>query len=673
MKCGFNSLVGPIPPEIGNLTQLFFLVLSGNSFSGHIPPELSRLTLLQGLGLHSNALEGPIPENIFELTRLTVLRLELNRFTGPISTSISKLEMLSDLDLHGNALNGSIPTSMEHLVRLMSLDLSHNHLTGSIPGSVMGKMKSMQIFLNLSYNLLDGNIPQELGMLEAVQAIDLSNNNLSGIIPKTLGGCRNLFSLDLSGNKLSGSIPAEALVQMSMLSRINLSRNDLNGQIPEKLAELKHLSALDLSRNQLEGIIPYSFGNLSSLKHLNLSFNHLEGRVPESGLFKNISSSSLAGNPALCGTKSLKSCSKKNSHTFSKKTVLILLAIGVVSIVLVLSVVIPLVLQRAKKKKTTSTENTEPEFTAALKLIRYDRNEIENATSFFSEENIIGSSSLSTVYKGQLEDGKTIAVKQLNVQKFSAESDKCFYREIKTLSQLRHRNLVKVLGYAWESPKLKVLVLEYMQNGSLESIIHNPQVDQSWGTLSERINVCVSIASALEYLHSGYDFPIVHCDLKPSNVLLDGDWVAHVSDFGTARILGVHLPDGNSLSSASAFEGTIGYMAPEFAYMRRATPKVDVFSFGVVVMEVLVKRRPTGLTDKDGLPISLRQLVERALANGIDGLLQVLDPVIAKNLPKEEEALEQLFQIAFSCTNPNPEDRPDMKEVLSCLQKISAR
>jgi LRR receptor-like serine/threonine-protein kinase FLS2 len=427
----------------------------------------------------------------------------------------------------------------------------------------MAKMKSMQIFLNLSYNLLDGNIPQELGMLEAVQAIDLSNNNLSGIIPKTLAGCRNLFSLDLSGNKLSGSIPAEALVQMSMLSLMNLSRNDLNGQIPEKLAELKHLSALDLSRNQLEGIIPYSFGNLSSLKHLNLSFNHLEGRVPESGLFKNISSSSLVGNPALCGTKSLKSCSKKNSHTFSKKTtVFILLAIGVVSIFLVLSVVIPLFLQRAKKHKTTSTENMEPEFTSALKLIRYDRNEIENATSFFSEENIIGASSLSTVYKGQLEDGKTIAVKQLNFQKFSAESDKCFYREIKTLSQLRHRNLVKVLGYAWESAKLKVLVLEYMQNGSLESIIHNPQVDQSWWTLYERINVCVSIASALEYLHSGYDFPIVHCDLKPSNVLLDGDWVAHVSDFGTARILGVHLQDGNSLSSASAFEGTIGYMAP---------------------------------------------------------------------------------------------------------------
>lgn len=344
---------------------------------------------------------------------------------------------------------------------------------------------------------------------------------------------------------------------------MNLSRNELDGQIPESLAELKHLTALDISQNQLKGKIPESFANLSSLKQLNLSFNQLEDQVPETGIFKSISASSLIGNPGLCGSKSLQPCRKRSSLSLSKKTVWILISIGVVFTLLILAVLISILLRSARKPKAERIEDAEPEFTSKLKLTRFEPIELENATSFFSEDNIIGASSLSTVYKGQLEDGGIVAVKKLNLQQFPEESDRSFYREVKTLSQLRHNNLVKVIGYAWESTKLKALVLEYMHNGSLDSIIHDPHVDQSRWTLSERINVCISIASGLDYLHSGYDFPIVHCDLKPSNILLDSNWAAHVSDFGTARILGVHLQDGSSLSSvSSAFQGTIGYLAP---------------------------------------------------------------------------------------------------------------
>ena len=562
----WNSLAGPIPPEISNLTRLYSLQLAGNGFSGRIPPALSKLSLLQGLNLNDNALEGTIPDEIFELQQLSDLGLGNNRFVGPIPDAVSKLEFLLYLTLQGNMLNGSIPASMASLSRLASLDLSHNHLVGSIPGVVIAGMKNMQMYLNFSHNSLSGLIPVELGRLEMVQGLDLSNNNLSGSIPESLRGCRNLFNLDLSANQLSGAVPEKAFVGMDVLTSLNLSRNNLDGGLPGSLAKMKNLNSLDFSQNKFNGIIPESYANMSNLKHLNLSFNRLEGRVPETGIFKNMNASSLVGNPGLCGTKFLVSCISKShlagSHRFSKKGLLILGVIGSLIVLLLLTFSFLIFTRYFRKKKSKEIENPQPDYASALTLKRFSQKDLELATDFFSEENLIGGSSLSTVYKGRTEDGKIVAVKKLNLQQFAAESDKCFKREVKTLSHLRHRNLVKVIGYAWESGKTKALVLEYMEKGNLDSIIHEPGVDPSRWNLLERINVCISIAKGLVYLHSEYDFPIVHCDLKPSNVLLDGNWEAHVSDFGTARVLGVHLQDGSSVSSSSAFEGTIGYLAP---------------------------------------------------------------------------------------------------------------
>ncbi|KAL2524324.1 LRR receptor-like serine/threonine-protein kinase FLS2 [Abeliophyllum distichum] len=684
LSLGNNKISGNIPDDLFNCSKLEVLDLSQNNISGTLkpnigrlvqsPPELSKLTLLQGLALNDNELEGLIPENLSELKQLTDLRLQNNKFVGPIPRAILKLESLSWLDLSGNKLNGLMPKSLASLSRLTTLDLSRNNISGSIPGSLIASVKNLQIYLNLSYNFLDKTIPDEIGMLNMVQVIDLSNNNLSGSIPRALKGCRNLISLDLSGNNFSSQVPREIFHQLNELVKLNLSRNQLNGALPENLASLRHLSSLDLSQNKFEGIIPESLANIS-LKYLNISFNLLEGRVPEAGVFGNISSTSLQGNPALCGTKVLKSCSTeknlKSFHHLGKKKWFILTALGCVFILIILLLAIYAVRQKIKKQKTENLEDPKLEFRSGLTLKRFGPKDIEVATNFYSENNIIGASTISTVFKGTLEDGQVIAVKKLNIHQFLEVSDKCFNREVKILGQLRHKNLVKVLGYAWESRNLRVLVLEFMENGSLEKIIHDSNKDNPSWTLRERIDAIVSIASGLAYLHSGYDFPIVHCDLKPSNILLDAKMEAHVSDFGTARMLGIHLEDGSSISSASAFEGTIGYIAPEFAYMRKVTTKVDIFSFGMIVMELITLKRPTGLTGEEGLPITLSQLVQKALEYGINGVLQIVDPQLALYTTKKPEVLEGLLHLALSCTSTDPENRPDMEKVLSSLSKLS--
>uniref|UniRef100_UPI002DDDBD53 LRR receptor-like serine/threonine-protein kinase FLS2 n=1 Tax=Oryza sativa subsp. japonica TaxID=39947 RepID=UPI002DDDBD53 len=317
-------------------------------------------------------------------------------------------------------------------------------------------------------------------------------------------------------------------------------------------------------------------------------------------------------------------------------------------------------------------------------LRRFSYGQLAAATNSFDQGNVIGSSNLSTVYKGVLagdaDGGMVVAVKRLNLEQFPSKSDKCFLTELATLSRLRHKNLARVVGYAWEAGKIKALVLDYMVNGDLDGAIHGgaaapPPAPSRW-TVRERLRVCVSVAHGLVYLHSGYDFPVVHCAVKPSNVLLDGDWEARVSDFGTARMLGVHLPAAanaaaQSTATSSAFRGTVGYMAPEFAYMRTVSTKVDVFSFGVLAMELFTGRRPTGTIEEDGVPLTLQQLVDNAVSRGLDGVHAVLDPRMKVATEADLSTAADVLAVALSCAAFEPADRPDMGAVLSSLLKMS--
>ncbi|MQL93411.1 hypothetical protein Taro_026060 [Colocasia esculenta] len=682
LDLGRNLLRGAIPISICNCTSLMYLSLSFNSLSGSLPPCWGSLYKLQVLDVKYNTFHGPLPNDLLiNCTGLVNLDLGNNKLSGILNPRIGKLTKLEILHLNDNLFSGQIPPDIGNLAHLQELHLERNSIEGVIPVQIF-ELRQLNV-LHLHQNRLTGSIPDAISRLHMLYDINLNNNQLNSSLPQGIKDLENLLFLDVSANMLSGKLPVNIFSKLHLLERLDLSRNKLAGELALGEGLLQRLTYLDLSLNAFDGAIPKSLENLAVLSYLNLSFNKFQGPVPECGIFEHLDPSSLQGNLGLYGAKTHGSCESGKPKLFpkkarlSKKTLLLVALSSSLGLLLVL-VTAAIITKRCRTRRSSREEckrDIETEIAPVLGLKRFAEKDLEFATNFFSEANVIGKSNLSTVYTGRLADGgKRIAVKRLNLHQFPSETNKCFFMELRTLGILKHRNLVKVAGYAWEPDRLKALVLEFMENGSLENVIHDDVVvlDRSrWKEVSERLRVCISVANGLVYLHTGYDFPIVHCDLKPSNILFDQEWEAHVSDFGAARMLNIHSPSGSSIMSTSfALLGTIGYMAPELAYLTKVTTKVDVFSFGVVLMEFLTGRRPTEVEGKDGHPPSLPELVAEALAGGVGKVLPVLDRDMELTSSRDVQVAVRLLDLAGTCTQAQVAARPDMSNVLSSLLKL---
>jgi len=283
LKLYYNPLSGSIPPELGNLANLQTLVLCGNMLTGSIPPGLGNLSHLTKLELSSTELSGSIPTELGNLTNLSSLTIRYNELSGAIPPQLGNLANLQTLDLNGNLLS-SIPAELGNLSHLKTLDLGINQLSGSIPGA-LGNLANLET-LSLYINRLSGSLPAELGNLSSLQRLKIFDNQLSGSIPPEIGNLANLADLDLRENSLSGSIPPE-LGNLPKLDVLSLGSNQLSGSIPEALGELSNLAQLYLENNRLSGSIPAALGKLSNLGILYLHDNQLSGSIP--GEFANLS------------------------------------------------------------------------------------------------------------------------------------------------------------------------------------------------------------------------------------------------------------------------------------------------------------------------------------------------------------------------------------------------
>jgi Leucine-rich repeat (LRR) protein len=540
-----NQFGGVLPSSIANFSsQLIALTMGENMIHGGIPIGIGNLVNLNILGLEVNNLGGPLPNAFGKLHQLQELYLNNNKFSGPIPFSIGNLTKLTKLYMGENKFEGSIPASLGNCQNLLLLNLSTNNLNGIIPKEVIG-ISSLSISLVMSHNSLTGTLPFEVGNLENLGELDLSENRLYGEIPTSLGSCTSLVNLHLEGNSFEGAIPPY-LKTLRGLEEIDLSRNNLSGQIPEFLS--KYLS----------------------LKHLNLSHNDLEGKVPSEGIFLNVSAISIFGNDKLCGGVPellLPKCYKKSLRSSMKR-----LALKVVIPVMLVLVLLCFFLTFYMVKKWRKR----PLVASSLKdwrLACISYAELQASTNDFSVDNLIGSGSFGSVYKGVLSsNGAIVAVKVLNLQQRGAS--KSFFDECNALKSLRHRNLLKIItacsSIDHQGNDFKSLVFEFMSNGSLDQWLHPLKDEQHQCkrlSFIQRINIAIDVAYALEYLHIHCETPIVHCDIKPSNVLLNEDMVAHVGDFGLAKFIfeASHNPSKNETLSESlsiALKGSVGYIPP---------------------------------------------------------------------------------------------------------------
>ncbi|KAF7051807.1 hypothetical protein CFC21_060004 [Triticum aestivum] len=669
--------------NLGNCTKLQMLSLSNNRLSGHVPSSIGNLSnQLQQLYLAKNELSGNFPSGITNLSNLIIISLGANHLTGVVPDMIGTLKTLQLLALCKNLFTGVIPSSLSNLPRLGGLYLYSNQFIGHIPSS-FGNFPMLQ-YLDISNNNLHGRVPMGIFKIPSIIGINLSFNNLSEQLPTDIGSAKQLVQLGLSSNKLFGDIP-NTLGDCESLENIELDSNIFSGSIPTSLGNISNLKVLNISANNITGSIPTSLGNLQLLEKLDLSFNHLNGEVPTKGIFRNATAVRIDGNQGLCGgipELHMVACfvipSNSNRHD---ENLVLKVVIPIASMVSLAMVILGLSLWKRKHKCKSIAL---PSFAAKFPKVSF--NDLARATQGFSTSNLIGRGRYSSVYQGKLVEAENeVAVKVFNLETGGAQ--KSFIAECNALRNVRHRNLVPILtacsSIDSNGNDFKALVYELMPQGDLHKLLYSTQdressSDLKFITLAQRISIVVDVADAMAYLHHNNQGTIIHCDLKPSNILLDDNMTAHVGDFGLARFKASStMPSlGNSSSSLGALMGTIGYAAPEYAGGGQVSTAGDVYSFGVVLLKIFIRRRPTDDTFKDGL--SIVKLTEisfpgRVLEIVDPELLQELEPCQETPVAMKEDGMHTLLSmlnVGLCCTKQTPGERINMQEVAAKLHRI---
>ncbi|CAL5385525.1 unnamed protein product [Camellia sinensis] len=642
-----NKLSGPLPTFNG-FAKLESLDLSHNSLVGSINLQLDGLVALKSLNLGFNQFDGSVPINFGKSMVLEELGLSANHFKGKLPESVANYSKLTSIDLSVNNIYGSIPDRFGELLNLQLLILSSNNLSGRIPIPIT-HLQTLQK-LNISWNSLNGSIPSSISSLQALTNLDLRCNNLSGSIPASIANLNSLIELQLGNNKLSGTIP---LMPLTLQIALSLSSNLFEGPIPGIISKLTGLEVLDLSNNKFSGQIPDFLVKMTGLTQLVLSNNLLSGVIPKFLPFVNVD---VSGNNGLINT------TNSNSPSLSpkKRTV----AVGIVVAVAVASVLAFaatfMVFERFLKQfcsvkghwiTDNSIYKSKLDFTKAMEAVS-------------KPVNMMLKNELCTYYRALMPCGMSYCIKKINwsCKAFQLLSPERFVQELTVLGKLSNSNIMIPLAYTLTS-RSAYIVYENPQHGTLFDLLHTSCDNVlKW---EERYSIAVGVARGLAFLHgcSTSTGPIILLHLSTKSILMESLSKPLIGDFDLGKVIKPSI----TMGTISAVAGSFGYIPPEYAYTMRVTPSGNVYSFGIVMLELLTGRPAISEgTNLAELALTRTQSIHH------DKWEEILDYRLLSDASSGvRDQMLSLLRIALGCIAISPDKRPNAESLLDMLLNVA--
>ncbi|KAJ3703528.1 hypothetical protein LUZ61_007233 [Rhynchospora tenuis] len=661
-----NKFSGSIPPTIGNLLDLYWLDLGSNQLTGTIPvsdvanPGLDLLINTKHFHFGVNQLSGSIPSKLFSpnMSLIHVL-FENNSLNGSIPSTLGLVKSLEVLRLDRNSLTGPVPANLNSLTNLAEFHLAYNQLNGTLPD--LTGMDSLS-FVDMSNNSFDSSdVPQWFSTLPSLTSLYLEYLKIKGELPQSLFSSSSLQYLKFRDNRLNGTLDIGTDYNLSNNTNYLMVEQSLKNQLLQLQLPVDSISLQNVSvdsNNYLEmslGIFPFNKTYFSQVEVTKIGFflsNQTYQPPPNFGPYRFLGLQYPNFN-ALAPS--------------SKKTKNLPIIMGVAGGVLLLVLIFLCILIIRKKRSTRLEEDRQsfgiaswgPKSSGSIPQLKGARmftfEEIKKCTNNFAEMNEIGGGGYGKVYRGTLGNGQLVAVKR--AQEGSSQGSHEFRTEIELLSRVHHKNLVSLVGFCFEEGE-QMLIYEYVPNGTLkDSLLGKSGVHLDW---KRRLRVALGAAKGIVYLHELADPPIVHRDIKSSNILLDENLNAKVSDFGLSKSLGV----GSRGQITTQVKGTMGYLDPEYYMTQQLTDKSDVYSFGVLLIELITGKKP--LERGRYIVREVKSLLD--WSKDLCNLKNLLDPLL--DLTTLVGGFKQYINLALKCVDENSAERPTMSVVVYEIEKI---